>query len=177
MEVINISQISGTQRLELLKFKRRENTKKLRNFLYASLVIGAFLTVAIGVPIMAPMVTPLAETFSWFSSDMTSSHNQPNFIWYWKVDNYAPLTALEDAFFSAGIGYIISEAGLTGILGSSIGDIVSQANVLIGESYGGTSLTDSVADIIVQAIGEDMPWWLDWAMPVILAQAIVIAAF
>ena len=177
MEVINISQISGTQRLELLKFKRTENKRKLRNFLYASLVIGAFLTVAIGVPIMAPMVTPFTESFSWFSSDMTTSHNQPNFIWYWVVDKEPPLQALENAFFSAGIGYLMSAAGLSGILPASIGDIVSQANVLIGESYGGTSLTDSIANIIVQAIGEDMPWWLDWAMPVIAAQALVIASF
>ena len=126
---------------------------------------------------MAPMVTPLADTFSWFSSETSASHNQPNFIWYWKVGNYAPLTALEDAFFSAGIGYLLSEAGLRGVLPASKADIVSQANVLISESYGGTSLTDSSADILIQAIGAEMPWWMDWAMPVIVAQAVVIASF
>ena len=49
MEVINVNQISGIQRLEELKFKRAENKRKLRKFLQAGIVIGAFLTVAIGV--------------------------------------------------------------------------------------------------------------------------------
>lgn len=48
MEVMNVSQISGIQRLEKLKFKSSENKKKLRNFLYAGIVIGAFLTVDVG---------------------------------------------------------------------------------------------------------------------------------
>ena len=121
-----MSQISGSQRLELLKFKRTENKKKLGNFLYLSIVTGAFLTVSIGLPIMAPMVTPFTETFSWFSSDMTSSHNQPNFIWYWKIDKEATLQALENAFFSTGIGYLMSVAGLSGILPASTGDIASR---------------------------------------------------
>jgi hypothetical protein len=126
---------------------------------------------------MAPIVTPFAETFSWFSAETSPSHNQPNFIWYWQVDKEAPQTAHENAFISAGIGDLLSVAGLSGVLPASIGDIVSQANVLIGEHLSGTSLTDMIAEVIVDDVGSEMPWWLDWAVPVIAAQAIVIASF
>lgn len=54
---------------------------------------------------------------------------------------------------------MLSEAGSSGVLPASTGDIVSQVNVLIDQSYSETPLKDSVAYIIVQVIGKDMLWW------------------
>lgn len=173
---VNVSDINTfTAPPSVLSEQRITNRRNYRDAVVATVSLVVVLSFVTHIPLAMPAVTPYAEVTAYFGTADAPVSSSPNFLIYYFGYGDTALQAMEQAFEDVSLSYILSYFGVTL---PGWGWLLDQVNEYAGayiSGEDGATLTDIIANWIIDDIGDALPWWLDWCLPALVGEAFVIA--